>query len=89
MLHRTLVLPARRSCFVFGPLQTGKSTLVRSTLPKTAWTVDLLRHDLALRYAKDPSQFGREAEQQIAAAPAPCSSTRCRRSQPSSTRCTV
>jgi uncharacterized protein len=66
MLHRRLQLPKNRSCLLLGPRQTGKSTLVRSLLPKDAWSIDLLRHDEALRYARDPSQFGREAEARIA-----------------------
>lgn len=66
MLHRALVLPKNRSCLLLGPRQTGKSTLVRSLLPDDAWSLDLLRHDVALRYARDPSLFGREAETRIA-----------------------
>jgi predicted AAA+ superfamily ATPase len=67
MLHRLLTLPSKRSCLLFGPRQTGKSTLVRSLLPRASWTVDLLRPDVALRFAKDPAQFGREVEQRITA----------------------
>ncbi len=66
MYHRTCVLPSRSSCLLLGPRQTGKSTLVRSALPNDAWSVDLLEHDVALRYAKDPSQFRREVEGRIA-----------------------
>lgn len=65
MIPRLLKLPARQSCLLFGPRQTGKSTLVRSILPANAWTVDLLEHDTALRYAKDPGLFRREAEKNI------------------------
>lgn len=63
MLHRLLTLPTKRSCLLFGPRQTGKSTLVRGLLPAKSWTLDLLRPDVALRFAKDPAQFGREVEQ--------------------------
>jgi uncharacterized protein len=66
MIPRLLKLPARQSCLLLGPRQTGKSTLVRSVLPAGAWTVDLLEHDAAMRYAKDPSLFRREAEAKIA-----------------------
>lgn len=52
---RAVSLPARRSVLLLGPRQTGKSTLVRSTLPAGAWTVDLLRHDEYLLYSKEPS----------------------------------
>jgi predicted AAA+ superfamily ATPase len=61
MLKRLLELPPDRSCLLFGPRQTGKTTLVRSALPEEAWSVDLLHHDLAHRYARDPAQFRREA----------------------------
>jgi predicted AAA+ superfamily ATPase len=66
MVHRLLKLPARQTCLLLGPRQTGKSTLVRGVLPAGAWTVDLLEHDTAMRYAKDPSLFRREAESKIA-----------------------
>jgi predicted AAA+ superfamily ATPase len=67
MFSRLLTLPARRSCLLLGPRQTGKSTLVRSSLPEDAWTVDLLEHDTFLRFARDPSQFRREAESKLKA----------------------
>lgn len=67
MIARHIQLPTRGSYFLFGPRQTGKSTLIRSILPPMAWFVDLLHHDDALRYAKDPSQFGREAQAKIRA----------------------
>jgi predicted AAA+ superfamily ATPase len=50
---------------LLGPRQTGKSTLVRSRLPAKSWEVDLLHHDVFLRYSKDPSLFRREAEARI------------------------
>jgi len=65
MLSRLCRLPARRSCLLLGPRQTGKSTLVRSVLPRRAWTVDLLRQDTFLRYSKEPGAFRREAEARI------------------------
>ncbi len=65
MIPRILKLPARQSCLLLGPRQTGKSTLVQGLLPSGAWTVDLLEHDTAMRYAKDPSLFRREAEHKI------------------------
>ncbi|MFQ5665810.1 MAG: ATP-binding protein [Candidatus Binatia bacterium] len=58
-------IPRRGSCFLFGPRQTGKSTLVRSLLPARSWTVDLLHHDTFLRYSKDPAQFRLEADEKI------------------------
>jgi predicted AAA+ superfamily ATPase len=67
MLSRALRLPETRSCLLLGPRQTGKSTLVRSTLPAAprAWAVDLLESATYLRYAKDPGLFAAEAEEQI------------------------
>jgi predicted AAA+ superfamily ATPase len=50
---------------LLGPRQTGKSTLVRSLLPKGAWQVDLLAHETFLRFARDPGLFRREAEARI------------------------
>lgn len=57
---RLLVLPERGSSLLLGPRQTGKSTLVRNSLPVRAATFDLLEHDTFLRLARDPSQFRRE-----------------------------
>lgn len=65
MIHRLCRLPQRGSVLLFGPRQTGKSTLVRSVLPKESWTVDLLQHDTFLRLSKDPSQLRREVEAKV------------------------
>lgn len=65
MLKRHCRLPPGRSCLLLGPRQTGKSTLVRSLLPKAAFSVDLLQHDVFLRYSKDPARFRLEAEARI------------------------
>jgi predicted AAA+ superfamily ATPase len=67
MIQRLCTFPARGSLLLLGPRQTGKSTLVRSLLPSGAHTVDLLEHDVFLRYSKDPAQFRREAEEWIRA----------------------
>ncbi len=66
MIDRLCKLPARKSCLLLGPRQTGKSTLVRTILRgRRAWSVDLLHHEVFLRYAKDPGLFRREAEAKI------------------------
>ena len=66
MLPRLCTLPARQSCLLLGPRQTGKSTLVRSFLRgRRAWTVDLLHHEVFLRYVREPGLFRREAEAKI------------------------
>lgn len=64
MIDRLLSLPEKHSFFLFGPRQTGKSTLVQARC-KDAWKVNLLENDTFLRYAKEPSLFRREAETQI------------------------
>ncbi len=66
MLTRQLQVPSHRSCWIFGPRQTGKTTLVQSVLPPNAISLNLLHQDLALRFAKDPGQFRREVEAALA-----------------------
>jgi predicted AAA+ superfamily ATPase len=65
MIPRIVDLPKSQSFFLFGPRQTGKSTLVRSRLDEASWSVDLLESDLFLRYARAPEAFRREAEEKI------------------------
>lgn len=43
-----------KSCFLFGPRQSGKSSLIRSTLPD-AQVFDLLKMDTLNRLARNPS----------------------------------
>ena len=46
MLRRSLNLPAagKETFFLWGPRQTGKTTLLRATYPDALW-IDLLRAD--------------------------------------------
>lgn len=67
MIQRLCRLPARQSCLLLGPRQTGKTTLVREALPSGAFSVDLLQHDVFLRYSKDPSLFRSEVEARLRA----------------------
>jgi len=60
MVHRIISLP-KQSFFLFGPRQTGKSTLIKSSYTKDIWAVDLLLTDNFLRYSKEPASFGKEA----------------------------
>jgi len=61
MFHRSLNIPNDRSCFLFGARGTGKSTLLRETLPPTATrTYNLLEADTEDRLARDPRAFERE-----------------------------
>jgi predicted AAA+ superfamily ATPase len=65
MINRLCQLPQGGSVLLFGPRQTGKSTLVRSLLPRQSWTADLLQHDTFLRLSKDPALFRREVEAKV------------------------
>lgn len=44
---------ARKSCFLLGPRQCGKSSLIRATLPD-AYVFDLLSGDMFVRLARNP-----------------------------------
>jgi len=64
MIARELVPPAR-SFFLFGPRQTGKSTLLNSLDLGRSWSINLLQNDTYYRFLRDPAQFRREAEAKI------------------------
>jgi len=65
MINRLISLPGRSSFFLFGPRQTGKSTLIHSRYVKNVWETNLLLSDTFFRYEKDPSLFRKEAIHQI------------------------
>jgi predicted AAA+ superfamily ATPase len=52
-------LAARKSLFLFGPRQTGKTALIRHALP-TAKIYDLLDGDVFLTLGRRPAQLGEE-----------------------------
>jgi predicted AAA+ superfamily ATPase len=56
MLHRVLRLSTAKpeTFFLWGPRQTGKSSLLRATYPAAPW-IDLLKTDEFVRYAQRPS----------------------------------
>jgi predicted AAA+ superfamily ATPase len=56
MLRRALELPRRpaESFFLWGPRQTGKTSLLREAYPDAVW-VDLLRTDDMIRYGSRPA----------------------------------
>jgi predicted AAA+ superfamily ATPase len=59
-IQRVLDLPAllaRKSCFLFGPRATGKSTLVRQQLAGKAFVVDLLDSRHYLRLSASPADL--------------------------------
>lgn len=61
MVKRILKLPENNSFFLFGPRQTGKSTLLRETFRKeTTLYYDLLRSDEYFRLSLNPSLFREE-----------------------------
>ena len=65
MIERRLKLPIPdHSFFLFGPRQTGKTTLVRKRLVGTepSLEIDLLRHDLFLKYKTNPGRFRQEVD---------------------------
>jgi predicted AAA+ superfamily ATPase len=64
-LDRLCEIPPRGSCLLLGPRQTGKSTLTRAALGPRSWSVDLLEHDVFLRFAREPRRFRQEAEEKI------------------------
>lgn len=68
MLRRSLRLPAPglETFFLWGPRQTGKTTLLRETYPNVRW-VDLLKADEYRRYLERPESLREEIE----AGPAP------------------
>jgi uncharacterized protein len=65
MIERLLTLPEAGSetFFLWGPRQTGKSTLLRASYPDAYW-VDLLKADEFRRYVTHPERLREELEQQ-------------------------
>jgi len=63
MIPRQVPLPAdpSDSLFLWGPRQTGKTTLLRRLYPKAHW-VDLLDTDALIRFTQRPGLFREEVE---------------------------
>jgi uncharacterized protein len=61
MFSRLIPLPhnPQQSLFLWGPRQTGKTTLLKNTYPN-AFRVDLLQNDVMMRYLQAPSVFREE-----------------------------
>ncbi len=57
MINRICNLPKSQSFFLFGPRQTGKSTLIGSTFKEQIWKIYLLMTDQFLRFSKYPEQL--------------------------------
>ena len=48
-----LFLPNKKSAFLWGSRQTGKSTYLKARFPNAVW-YDLLKSDVNWRFAKNP-----------------------------------
>jgi len=61
MYKRLLKLPKipKQSLFLWGPRQTGKTTLLKQTYPE-ALRIDLLKSDVLMRYLRNPSLLREE-----------------------------
>lgn len=67
MIHRSCNLPKDQSFFLFGPRQTGKTTLIESFIAgHRFWSVNLLNRTTYHRYLASPEQFYLEAKKKIA-----------------------
>ena len=53
---------AHKSCFLFGPRQTGKSMLIRETVPEGTPIYELLDHRLWMDLSADPTRMRQEIE---------------------------
>lgn len=62
MIPRNTDLPRDRSFFLFGPRQTGKTTLVNSLFSENIFKVNLLLSEQFLKYSKNPDLLIREVE---------------------------
>jgi predicted AAA+ superfamily ATPase len=61
MIKRTIRLPKKHSFFIFGPRQTGKSTLLRAAFPEgNVLYYDLLKSEEYLRLTARPGLFREE-----------------------------
>ena len=66
MIDRIIQLPPKQSFFLFGPRQSGKSTLIESRFKKSIWKLDLLLSSEFFKYSQHPDLFRTEAEKKIA-----------------------
>ena len=67
MIHRIVKLPKEESFFLFGPRQTGKTSLVQESMGHKAWKIDLLLNEIFFKYSKNPERFRKECEEKIKA----------------------
>jgi predicted AAA+ superfamily ATPase len=57
MISRLLTFPDSDSFFLFGPRQTGKTTLTNRAYQDNCWNINLLQDDIFLKYTKNPGLF--------------------------------
>jgi predicted AAA+ superfamily ATPase len=60
MVNRRLNIPSYKSFFLFGPRQSGKTTLINSIFKDKVYKINLLLSDQFFKYSKDPSLLRRE-----------------------------
>lgn len=60
-IERLLTLPSNQSFFLFGPRNTGKSTLIKKKFPDGLF-IDLLDIELEEKFEKSPSDLKRIVE---------------------------
>jgi predicted AAA+ superfamily ATPase len=66
MLNRLCNLPKSHSFFLFGPRQTGKTTLINQFIAdKRSWGINLLDREVYLRYISNPSLLYLEGKKRI------------------------
>ena len=65
MINRLIELPKKQSFFLFGPRQTGKSTLINLRFKKNIWALNFLLSDSFFKYSQNPSLFRQEAIEKI------------------------
>ncbi len=60
MIDRIIRFPEKSSFFLFGPRQTGKSTVIRERFQKDIFLIDLAQQETFSHYAKDPAVFRKD-----------------------------
>lgn len=87
----SLALSSHETCFLWGPRQTGKSTLLKQLFPETK-VYDLLLSGEYQRLLRNPGILREECQAnetlRVRTAPPPSSSMKCKKFRPCWTRST-